>query len=235
MNRFGQPVGAALPGWTPRAAPPRTPMRGRYCIVEPVAVERDAAALWDAFAEAPDARDWTYLPTEPPADGGAYRDWLTEVAARPDPFFHTIREAAGGRPLGVASFMRIDPPNGVIEVGHINFSRRLQRTPAATEAIFLMAARAFDELGYRRFEWKCDALNAPSRRAAERFGFVFEGVFRQAVVTKGRNRDTAWYSIVDQEWPRVKAGFEAWLAPENFDADGRQRRPLAACRAAAPA
>lgn len=141
-----------------------------------------------------------------------------------DPLFHTI--TVDGAPVGMASLMRIDPANGVIEVGNINYTPALSRTRAATEAMFLLMARAFDDLGYRRYEWKCDALNVPSRNAAARLGFTYEGTFRQAIVYKGRNRDTAWFSILDTEWPRLKAGFVAWLDPSNFDAEGQQRRPL---------
>jgi RimJ/RimL family protein N-acetyltransferase len=154
------------------------------------------------------------------------------MAASEDPLFHVILDRAGEEPLGIASYLRIDPGNGVIEVGHLHFGPQLQRTPAATEAMALMMARAFDELGYRRYEWKCDSLNAPSRAAALRLGFTFEGIFRNAVVVKGRSRDTAWFSVTDAEWPKVRAGFEAWLAPANFDAEGRQRRGLAELREA---
>ncbi len=150
-----------------------------------------------------------------------------------DPLFHTIVDLATGKAVGVATFMRIDRAHGVIEVGNINYSPLLQRTPAATEAMFLMMRRVFDELGYRRYEWKCDSLNAPSRAAALRLGFQFEGIFRQAVVYKGRNRDTAWFSMIDSEWPALKRAYEQWLAPENFDAEGRQPRKLAEFIAAA--
>jgi RimJ/RimL family protein N-acetyltransferase len=150
-----------------------------------------------------------------------------------DPMFHAIRDKRRGRVAGVASYLRIDPPVGVIEVGHIALSPALQQTVAATEAMFLMMSRVFDELGYRRYEWKCDSLNAPSRRAALRLGFAFEGIFRQATLYKGRNRDTAWYAVIDKDWPAVKRAYERWLSPENFDADGRQRVPLGTPAAAA--
>ncbi len=174
---------------------------------------------------------WTYLPVGPFADLDAYRAWVEGASRSTDPLFFAIVDAATGRAVGVASYLRIDPANGVIEVGHLQFSPRLQRTPAATEAIFLLMRHAFDDLGYRRFEWKCDSLNAPSRAAAERLGFQYEGTFRQAVVYKGRNRDTAWYAIVDGDWPTIRAGFEAWLSPGNFDGVGRQRVRLADLRA----
>jgi RimJ/RimL family protein N-acetyltransferase len=172
---------------------------------------------------------WHYLPYGPFADAASYAAWIASDASADDPLFYAI---VGEAPLGVASYLRIDPPHGSIEIGHIWFGAALQRTPAATEAIYLLAREAFDGLGNRRLEWKCDAANARSRRAAERFGFTFEGVFRQHMIVKGRNRDTAWYSIVDGEWPRVRAAFQAWLAPENFDAAGGQRRGLAEIRAA---
>jgi RimJ/RimL family protein N-acetyltransferase len=223
-----QPVGAPLPHWTPRAQPPRTPMTGRYGRVEPLDIERHAPALFEANGADATGAHWTYLFDDKPATFEAYRAWLGRVTAAQDPMFHAIVDAATGRALGVAALMRIDRAHGVIEVGHINFSPALQRTRLATEAIFLMMARAFDELGYRRFEWKCDSLNAPSRAAAQRFGFRFEGIFRQALVYKGRNRDTAWYSIVDAEWPALKAAYLRWLDPANFDAAGRQRERLSA-------
>jgi RimJ/RimL family protein N-acetyltransferase len=224
-NALGQPIGPPLPDWTPRARPPRTPMVGRYCRVEPLEVDRHAAELHEANQLDRDGRNWTYLSVGPFDDFAAYRDWLTAVTAGDDPLFHAIVDTTTGRAVGVASYMRIDPANGVIEVGNINYSPLLQRTAAATEAMYLMMRRVFDELGYRRYEWKCDSLNAPSRAAAERYGFAFEGVFRQAIVYKGRSRDTAWFSIVDREWPALKAAFERWLDPANFEG-GRQRNSL---------
>lgn len=227
-NALGQSIGCPVPGWTRRPPPPRTPMVGRYCVVEPVDVPRHADALFDANRREEDGRNWTYLFDEPPADRDAYRAWLAAKATTDDPLFHAIVAHDGGQAVGVASYLRIDAGNGVIEVGHINFSPLLQRTRAATEAMYLMMRRAFDELGYRRYEWKCDSLNAPSQAAARRLGFRYEGLFRQAVVYKGRNRDTAWFSIVDGEWPALRSEFERWLDPGNFDAAGRQRSSLAA-------
>jgi RimJ/RimL family protein N-acetyltransferase len=229
-NALGQEIGAPVPGWTPRPAPPRTAMAGRYCLVEPLDPARHAAGLAAANAADGDGRTWTYLSYGPFADAGDYRAWLDRAAARDDPLFHAVIDRPTGAALGVASYLRIDAANGAIEVGHINFSPLLQRTIAATEAMALMMARAFDELGYRRYEWKCDSLNAPSRAAAQRLGFRFEGIFRQAVVVKGRNRDTAWFAILDSEWPALKQAFARWLEPGNFDAAGRQARSLAALR-----
>jgi len=227
LNDFGQPIGEAVPGWSPRPLPPRTPIAGRLCSVVPLDPAAHAADLFEANAADPDGRNWTYLSIDRPASLDDYRAWLEKMTAGDDPLFHTIVETATGRPVGVASYLRIDRANGVIEVGNINYSPTLQRHPAATEAMFLMMRRAFDELGYRRYEWKCDSLNAPSRRAALRLGFTYEGLFRQAIVTKGRNRDTTWFAIVDRDWPAIRAAFEAWLDPANFAADGRQRRRLA--------
>lgn len=221
-------IGPSIAGWTARPAPPRTSMEGRYCRIEPLAEARHAAALYAAFRGA--EANWIYLPQDPPADFAAYRAWTDKAAHASDPLFHALIAKSTGEPGGIAAFERITPAHGVIEVGNVNYAPRFKRTRAATEAIFLFARRAFDELGYRRLEWKCDSLNAASRRAALRFGFSFEGIFRQAVVYKGRSRDTAWFAIIDRDWPRLKAGYERWLDPANFDAAGRQRTTLARCR-----
>jgi RimJ/RimL family protein N-acetyltransferase len=229
-NALGQPIGFPLPTWQPQPRPPRTPMEGRFCRVEPLDPQRHTADLFAANSADKDGRNWTYLPYGPFAAIADYRGWVEQASRGDDPLFHAILDLPSGRAVGVASYMRIDPAMGSIEVGGINYSPLLQRRPAATEAMYLMMRRVFDELGYRRYEWKCDELNAPSRSAAERFGFRFEGIFRQVVVYKGRNRDTAWFSIIDSEWPALKSAFERWLAPENFDGAGRQRRSLAAFR-----
>lgn len=200
-------------------------MTGRYCQVEPLDAATHARDLHEANVRDVDGRNWTYLAYGPFESVEAYTQWATGAAAGTDPLFHAIVDAATGRAVGVASYLRIEPPAGTIEVGHINYSPLLQRTPAATEAMWLMMQRAF-ELGYRRYEWKCDALNAPSRAAAERLGFSFEGIFRQATIYKGRNRDTAWYAVIDREWPALDRAFRAWLDPANFDAHGSQRRSL---------
>jgi RimJ/RimL family protein N-acetyltransferase len=227
-NALGQPIGFPVPGWTARPRPPRTPMIGRHARVEPLDPDRHAADLHAANLTDKESRIWTYLAYGPFAELEDYRAWMKSTALGEDPLFHAVVDLATGRAAGVASYLRIDPPVGVIEVGHINYSPLLQKTRAATEAMYLMMARVFDELGYRRYEWKCDALNGPSRAAAERLGFTYEGIFRQATIYKGRNRDTAWYSITDREWPTVKRAFERWLDPANFDADGRQRQSLSA-------
>jgi RimJ/RimL family protein N-acetyltransferase len=225
-NPLGQPIGPPVPGWSARPRPPRTPMEGRRCRLEALSAAGHAAALHEAHGLDREGRNWTYLPYGPFATAGDYGEWVASVESGDDPVFYAILDASG-RPVGVASYLRIDPGMGVIEVGHLSYSPALQRTPAATEAMYLMMRRAFEELGYRRYEWKCDSFNEPSRAAAERLGFRYEGTFRQAVVVKGRNRDNAWYSITDAEWPGVRAALEAWLDPANFDADDRQRRRLA--------
>ena len=202
-------------------------MQGRFCSVVPLDANLHAPGLYRAFAKDADGRNWTYLPYGPFDREGDFVEWVQTSCTGADPMFHTVLDTLG-TPVGMASYLRIEPAAGAIEVGHIHFSPLLQRKPQSTEVMYLMMRRVFDELGYRRYEWKCDALNAPSRSAAERLGFVFEGVFRQATHYKGRNRDTAWYSIIDSEWPRIRDAFQAWLAPENFDEAGQQRQPLQA-------
>jgi len=229
-NALGQPIGAPLADWSPRSRPPRTAMPGRFCTVAPLDPERHAAELFAAYAEDTEGRLWTYLPRGPYASLDDYRSWANAACQGEDPLSHAIIDNVTGKAVGTAAFLRIEPQTGVIEIGSLAFSPRLQRRAPATEAMYLMMRRVFDELGYRRYEWKCDSLNAPSRAAAERLGFRYEGLFRQATVTRGRNRDTAWFSVIDGEWPALKAAFERWLDPANFAADGTQRRSLASLR-----
>ncbi|MEM7506826.1 MAG: GNAT family protein [Pseudomonadota bacterium] len=221
-NQHGQPIGAPVPDWTSRPAPSRSAIEGRYCRLEPL-TQAHAADMLEALQEDAEGRVFTYMPNGPFDDLAGYRSWLDGAIALDDPLQFAI--AVEGRAVGTASFLRIDPDQGSIEVGYITFSPRLQRTAAATEAMFLMMQWAF-EAGYRRYEWKCNACNAPSRRAAMRLGLSYEGIFRQATHVKGRNRDTAWYAAIDSEWPSLKSAFETWLAAENFDAEGRQRQSL---------
>ena len=230
FNHLGQPVGFPVPGWSPRDRPPRTAMAGRFCTVAPLDPERHAAQLFAAYAEDVEGRLWTYLPRGPYASSDEYRRWAETACRGDDPLVHTIIDNTSGDAVGTAAYMRIEPQVGVIEIGSITYSPRLQRRPAATEAMYLMMRRVFDELGYRRYEWKCDSLNAPSRAAAARLGFRYEGLFRQASMTRGRNRDTTWFSVVDREWPALRAAFERWLDPANFAADGTQRDSLASLR-----
>lgn len=200
-------------------------MEGRYCRLEPLDADRHAPELFDAFSLDVGGSGWTYLAYGPFSTLAAFRDWISENCRRADVLFYAIVDTATGRAVGQASYLRITPEAGSIEVGNLRYSPLLQRTPASTEAMYLMMRRAF-ELGYRRYEWKCDALNVPSRRAAERLGFTFEGVFRQAIVYRGRNRDTAWFSVIDSEWPALRSAFERWLDPSNFEEQGRQRTRL---------
>jgi RimJ/RimL family protein N-acetyltransferase len=214
-----------LVDWQPVPLAVSVTLEGRWATLEPLSAEKHTRALWLAV----DARDevWTWLADGPYRSEEELAQALTTKETNPAAKFFAILPASTAVAAGYASLMRMDPANGVIEVGNVMFSPALQRTPAATEALYVMARYVFEELGYRRFEWKCNALNLPSRRAAERFGFAFEGIFRQHMVVKGRSRDTAWYSMLDLEWPARKLAFEGWLAAENFDAEGRQKRTLA--------
>ncbi|MEX5727550.1 RimJ/RimL family protein N-acetyltransferase [Rhodovulum iodosum] len=222
------PLGPRVPGWRPPPRPPRQALTGRYVTLEPLSAEAHAAELHRANSA--DAAIWTYLPYGPYADETAFAAWMRGATAGEDPVFYAVRPAATGRAEGVLSFLRIAPEAGSIEIGHVNFSAGLQRSRAATEALTLAVGWAF-EAGYRRVEWKCNALNLASRRAAQRLGLSYEGVFRQQSVVKGRNRDTAWFAAVDGEWPALKAAYRAWLDPANFDAEGRQRVALGALTA----
>jgi RimJ/RimL family protein N-acetyltransferase len=220
------PLGEEL-DWKPVPRPVRVSLRGAHVLARPVNAESDAVPLF-SVSHPPDGdlAIWTYLPDGPYESPEHLRQTLAWTETSEDPLYFTLVGLTDERPLGLASYLRITPEFGVIEIGHIWFGVPLQRTTAATEAIYLLVRHAFEDLGYRRVEWKCNALNSASRRAAERFGFTFEGVFRKHMVVKGRSRDTAWYAITDDEWPAIKRGFEAWLEPENMDSEGRQRRSL---------
>ena len=221
---LGEPIGAPVPDWTPPPAPTRMVLEGRYCRLEPLALDH-APALYEALAADREGRIWTYMPQGPFATAEAYAGWVWTAAQGADPLHYAI--IVEGRAVGTASYLRIAPAAGSIEVGYITYSPALQRTRAATDAMYLMMRWAF-EAGYRRYEWKCNALNAASRRAAQRLGLSYEGVFRQAVVVKGRNRDSAWYAAIDGEWPAIRAAMETWLHPSNFDGEGKQRQSLSA-------
>ena len=224
-NNLGQPVGFAVPDWKPPQAPARAATEGQYCRLEPLDHKVHAEALHAANILNIDGGMWTYMAYGPFATLDIYRKWAEGSSRGNDPIFFAIVDRATGKAVGVASYLRIDPADGSIEVGHLAYSPLLQRTPAASEAMYLMMEHAF-MLGYRRYEWKCNSLNLPSCVAAQRLGFSYEGIFRQATVVKGRNRDTAWYSIIDTEWPALRVAFQTWLAPTNFDAQGRQRMRL---------
>lgn len=223
FNELGQAISFPV-SWQAKPAPSFPVLSGQYCQLEALSVQH-ANDLYTAFTADQENRIWTYLPYGPFTDFLSFSAWLEKNTHSADPFFYSIVNREG-KALGLASYLRIDPTNGVIEVGHINFSPALQKTRIATETMYLMMRYVFEDLGYRRYEWKCDALNAPSRQAAERLGFKFEGIFRQATVYKNRNRDTAWYSILDKEWPALKQKFEAWLAASNFDKHGKQVKKL---------
>ena len=210
--------------WKPVVRPNPVALRGRTVKLEPLDAARHAAPLWKAVEGLDEL--WTWMPDSPSRTEAAFRQSMEAKQSSADAVFLALIPASTGVAAGYASYMRIDPANGVVEVGNILLSPALQRTTAATEAMYLMARHVFEDLGYRRYEWKCNALNEPSRRAAQRFGFAFEGIFRQHMVVKDLNRDTAWFSMLDREWPARKQAFEAWLSPENFSFEGLQLRPL---------
>ena len=211
-----------LVAWAGVQQPERVVLEGRYTRLEPLDPARHGADLF-ASARQPGADDrFRYLFEETPSDLGSFTPWLDRAATSADPLFFAVVDRATGRAEGRQSLMRVDTTNGVIEIGHILWGPAIARSRVCTEALFLFARYAFDTLGYRRFEWKCNSLNEPSQRAALRFGFQFEGIFRQHMIQKGRNRDTAWFAMIDADWPRLRAGYEAWLRPENFDAAGQQ-------------
>lgn len=218
-------LGFEVADWTAPPRPEHAAIEGLHVRLEPLSVAEHAAGLWDAFAEDQDGQVWDYLPDGPFVSLSQFHKLVRRLEPSEDPMFFAVRERDTGRLSGFLSFLRIAPEAGSIEVGYISFAPRLQKTPAGTEAVVLMARTAFG-LGYRRFEWKCNALNRASRRAAERYGFSFEGVFRQAAVVKGRNRDTAWFAMVDGEWPRIDAAYTRWLDAQNFISTGRQIHSL---------
>lgn len=224
MTETNNPLGFPVPDWTPPRRPDATMLEGAYALLERLDADRHAEPLYEAFAG--HEALWDYMPQGPFDSAAAYRDWAQEAERDQDMIFYAIGNKESGAWEGVASYLRIAPAAGSIEVGNICFSPALQRTRAATDAMYLMMRWAF-EAGYRRYEWKCNALNAPSRRAAQRFGLSYEGVFRQALVVKGRNRDTAWFAAIDKEWPTLRTAFETWLLPDNFDANGQQNQSLA--------
>ena len=225
-NELGQPVGEPVENWIARPAPPRDAISGNLCRVESLNCARHGRQLYEAFVKDSENRNWTYLPYGPFDHFESFEGWLNSIESSEDPLFHSVVDLKTQSAVGVASYLRINPTDGVIEVGRIHFSPLLQRTTLSTEAMFLMMKRVFDELGYRRYEWKCDALNAPSRNAALRLGFSYEGTFRQATMYKGRNRDTAWFAIIDKDWPEIRSAYERWLDPSNFDDSGRQLSSL---------
>jgi RimJ/RimL family protein N-acetyltransferase len=236
VNARGQNVGQPLPDWKAATRPQRITLAGHYTRLAPVHPEQHAAALFDAYRTPTDVPIWTYLKAGPFNDVVDYRAYLNAITARDDPLHYTIFDLdrpAETSAVGTIALMRQDLENGVVEVGWVTYSPLLRRTRAATETLYLLAKYVFEVLGYRRLEWKCDALNQPSRDAALRFGFTYEGTFRQAIVSHGRNRDTAWFSMLDTEWPAIRAAYDTWLAPQNFDRTGKQQARLVMPRDAA--
>ncbi|MTI09416.1 GNAT family N-acetyltransferase [Curvivirga aplysinae] len=225
-NEIGQILGVPVPDWKGALAPDGRPLHGQYCYMEKLDIDTHCSGLFEAFSKNENGSNWTYLPVGPFETEADFRGWLEIGCVNPDPFFYVIRRQSDDLILGMASYLRIDPTMGSIEVGHIHFSPLMQRTPASTECMYMMMKHAFEDLGHRRYEWKCNNLNEPSKKAAERLGFSFEGVFRQMSVIKGHNRDTAWFSILNREWKKAKEGFETWLSPDNFDANGKQKSSL---------
>ena len=227
MKKAARLTGPVVDPLPPGTKPDLRPLPGRWIRLDPVNVARHAQALFASFdGTDPDGDVWTWMPYGPFKDVEQFGAWLAEKAAARDPWFYAIVDRESGHALGMGAFMRADPANGVIEIGNIWMAPELQRTRQATEAIYLMIRHAFDDLGVRRLEWKCDALNQPSRDAAKRFGFAFEGIFKQHMIIKGKNRDTAWFAMLDTDWPKARSAFEAWLSPGNFDAEGRQKAKL---------
>ena len=225
----GLPVGIGLADAHAKR-PARVSLEGRFARLEPLNPSIHARDLYDATHGSDREAIWAYIGDGPYADFDSFHVALEGKAKSEDPLFFAIIDKATGKATGYSTLMRIDVPNRVIEVGNIVYGSAMQKTPLATEVQYLLMRHAFDDLGFRRYEWKCNALNAPSRKAAERYGFVYEGLFRQHMIIKGRNRDTTWYAIVDADWPRIKSGFERWLSPDNFTPDGRQKKSLAALR-----
>lgn len=230
INQLGQPIGFPVTQWKRAKVPTREDTVGERVTLTCVTDTQACSALFEAYVSDTEGKNWTYLPYGPFKQLIDFVQWFERTCLTNDPLFHVVHDNANNGPIGLASYLRVNPDAGSIEVGHIHFSPHLQRTPMATEAMYLMMRRVFDELDYRRYEWKCDALNEPSKRAAHRLGFTYEGTFRQATTYKQRNRDTAWFSITDKEWPEIKAGFEHWLQAGNFTAKGEQIQSLEACR-----
>ena len=228
-NQFGQIIGRQVDNWNTCQKPKKNIIYGKYCILEPLEINKHANNLYDSLALDNQGESWTYLPYGPFDTLNEFQDWLKTTSSDSNTLLYSILDNKTQQPIGISGYLRINPEHGVIEIGHLHFSKLLKRTSLATEAIYLMIKLIFDNLGYRRCEWKCNSLNEPSRIAAERFGFKFEGIFRQNYVFKNRNRDTAWFSIIDSEWPVLKTKFQKWLDPNNFDSTGKQIFKLFEC------
>ncbi len=225
-NEFNQIVGCQIRNWQRANTPMKNAIQGTHCILEPLDIDKHAAQLFESLLLDNKGESWTYLPYGPFKDGMEFQEWLKKTISEHDTLLYAVTDPKSLVPIGIAGFLRINPEHGVIEVGHLHYSKLLKRTPAATEAMYLMMRYVFEELGYRRYEWKCNSLKQDSRNAALRLGFKFEGIFRQSNVFKTCNRDTAWFSIIDSEWHEIKKRFQRWLSPENFDISGNQRSSL---------
>lgn len=226
INEFGQPVGFVVENWQPVEMPAKIALQGEHCVLEPLDIEKHSAKLFDILLIDNQGELWTYLPYGPFKQLNEFQDWIKTTSAEKDILLYAVIDIKTQLPIGITGYLRINPTHGVIEVGHLHYSSLLKKTPIATEAMYLMMRYAFNTLGYRRYEWKCHSLNTPSRNAALRLGFQFEGIFRQCNVFKNRNRDTAWFSILNTEWPTLEQKFQRWLSPSNFDQDGKQRLRL---------
>lgn len=230
QNSFEQPVGFPVPDWKECQMPQRSSISGNWCRVEGLDNEKHTKDLFKAYLKNHDDSEWTYLRYGPFDSIDEFESWIFKASKGNDPVFYSIIDLKTEKAIGICAYLRIQPTVGVIELGNIHFSPLLKKTTMATEAMYLMMRRIFDDLNYRRCEWKCDSLNAASRNTALRLGFTFEGIFRQALVYKGRNRDTAWYSVIDNKWPILKKSFEKWLSPENFKSQGEQVKSLSEIR-----
>ncbi len=230
INNFDQPVGDAVDLGQEREQLSTAPMQGQFCRIEKLLPDKHGRALYLALCQFDDHKNWTYLPYGPFDSFASFEQWLVESAASSDPLFYVIIDIKTDQAIGLASYLRINPENGVVEIGHLHFSTKMQQTAHASEAMYLMMKRVFEEQRYRRYEWKCDDLNGPSKRAALRLGFSFEGVFRQATIYKNRNRDTAWFAILDTQWPQLKQAFESWLEVDNFTEAAQQKATLQSFR-----
>jgi RimJ/RimL family protein N-acetyltransferase len=234
-NALGQPIGAALPNWQPATHPVGLGVRtGQWCCLEPLSAQQHGAGLYRAFADDSDHRMWTYMAAGPFPDPDALIAYMQQLEVQQHEVFFCIIEPIKRQPMGWCSYMRIKPAVGVLELGHLAFAPAMQRTRIATEAVYMMLKTAFEVLGYRRVEWKCDNLNSKSKAAAKRFGFEYEGTFKQATIYKGRTRDTCWFGMTDAHWANIQACYQAWLAPDNFDAQGQQKQRLTDMMACMP-
>ncbi|HLB56432.1 MAG TPA: GNAT family protein [Coxiellaceae bacterium] len=229
INKFNQTIGDIVPNWKSCEYPSKNKMTGKYCSLEILDIEKHASDLFDAISFENKGESWTYLSSGPIFLLEGFQQWLHNKVKNDDTILYVIIDLKSKKPIGIAGYLRIDPTHGTIEVGHLHYSKFLKQTPLATEAMYLMMHYVFEELHYRRYEWKCNSLNEASRNAALRLGFQFEGIFRQCNVFKNHNRDTTWFSILDNEWPALKIKFEKWLDENNFDLNGKQIKRLQDC------